>query len=259
MPELLSEWTGLSTGLLVLLFATALLAGFIDTLAGGGGLITLPALILAGLPPLTALGVNKLQGSVGTATASWMMWRKGKLEQTRVGTLMAMAFAGSVAGSLAIQFVDSQALRWVIPVVLTLIAAWFLLAPAMNLQPGRARMGSKSYHRLVIPLIGAYDGAFGPGTGSFFTLAGVALRGHGLIDSTAIAKTLNFATNLAALLVFLAAGQVLWPVGLLMMAGQLVGAWLGAHSLLRIDPRWLRLLIVGTSLAMLLRYLWQGH
>ncbi len=246
---------GLSLGLVLLLFGAALLAGFLDTLAGGGGLITLPALMLAGLPPLTALGVNKLQGSVGTATASLMMWRKGKLRGRAVGGLMAAAFAGSVAGSVAIQFVDQQQLRWVIPTVLGLIVAWFLLAPAVRLRGGAARIGALPYRQLVVPLIGAYDGAFGPGTGSFFSLAGVALRGHGLLDSTAIAKPLNFATNVSALAVFLAAGHILWPVGLLMMLGQVIGAWLGAHSLLRIDPRWLRLIVVAMSGLMLIAYL----
>lgn len=257
MAEAVGDFSGLSQGLTLLLFGAALLAGFVDTLAGGGGLITLPALIVAGLPPLTALGVNKLQGTAGTATASLMMWRKGKLGATSVKRLLPMALAGSVAGSIAIQFIGNENLRWIIPLVLSLIAAWFLLAPAMSLRGSPARIGQGPHRFLVVPLIGAYDGAFGPGTGSFFTLAGVALRGHGLIDSTAIAKALNFATNLGALLVFLAAGQLLWPIGLLMMLGQLAGAWLGAHSLLRIDPRWLRWLIVVVSLVMLIRYLLQ--
>ncbi len=252
MDALIPELSG---GMLALLFAAALLAGFLDTLAGGGGLITLPALMLAGLPPLTALGVNKLQGSMGMATASWMMRRKGKLRGQAVSRLMALAFAGSVARSLTIQFADPTHLRWVTPTLLAAITAWFLLAPAMQLEARPPRLGSGHYGYGVIPLIGAYDGAFGPGTGSFFTLAGVALRGHGLIDGTAVAKPLNFATNLAALLVFIAAGHILWGLGLLMMSGQAIGAWLGAHSLLRINPRWLRVLVVVMSLAMLGRYL----
>jgi len=245
----------LSGGMLAVLFAAALLAGFLDTLAGGGGLITLPALMLACLPPLTALGVNKLQGSMGTATASWMMRRKGKLRGQAVDRLMALVFVGSAIGSFAIQFADPAHLRWVIPSVLSAIAVGFLLTPVMQLEARPARLGTLRYGYGVIPLIGAYDGAFGPGTGSFFTLAGVALRGHGLIDDTAIAKPLNFATNLAALLVFIAAGHILWGLGLLMMLGQAIGAWLGAHGLLRIDPCWLRVLVVAMSLAMLGRYL----
>jgi uncharacterized membrane protein YfcA len=95
---------------------------------------------------------------------------------------------------------------------------------------------------------------FGPGTGSFFALAGVSLRGHGLIDATAVAKTLNFSTNIASLMVFLLAGKVVWLLGILMMIGQFAGAWGGSHCLFRIHPKYLRLIVVAMCLGMLTKY-----
>ena len=108
---------------------------------------------------------------------------------------------------------------------------------------------------MVVPCIGFYDGMFGPGTGSFFSFSGVALRGLGLIDATVVAKTLNFATNVAALLIFLIAGKVVWVAGLTMMVGQFLGAWLGSKCLFQINIRLLRLLVVAMCCGMLIKYL----
>jgi len=244
----------LTPEVLLLLFLVALLAGCLDTLAGGGGLIVLPALILAGLPPLQALGTNKLQGSVGTATASLMMLRHKRVQWAEVRGMMLTAFAGAATGSVIVQFLDTALLEFVIPLVLVLIGTYFLFAGKLldTLHP--ARLSPRWYRYGVVPLIGGYDGMFGPGTGSFFALAGVALQGRKLLEATAVAKTLNFATNIASLMVFLLGGHIVWSVGLVMMGGQASGAWLGSHILLRINPQYLRILIVLICIVMLARY-----
>jgi uncharacterized protein len=244
----------LAPEILALLFFVALFAGCIDTLAGGGGLIVLPALILAGLPPLQALGTNKLQGSTGTFTATVMMLRHRRVQWAAVRLTMLTAFLGAAGGSIALQFIDPGFLSFVIPLVLILIAVYFLFAGKLLEAGTRARVSPSLYRNVVAPAIGLYDGMFGPGAGSFFALAGVALQGRTLLDATAIAKTLNFATNLASLLVFLAAGKIVWAVGLVMMAGQAAGAWLGSHILFRSNPLYLRVVIVLICLAMLARY-----
>lgn len=244
----------LAPEILLLLFFVALIAGCIDTLAGGGGLIVLPALILAGLSPLQALGTNKLQGSMGTCTATLMMLRHRRVEWSAVKLLMLAAFSGAASGSIVVQFIDPGFLAFVIPVVLIGIGIYFLFAGKLLETRTQARVGTRTYRNAVVPAIGAYDGMFGPGTGSFFALAGVALQGRTLLDATATAKTLNFATNIASLLVFLVAGQIAWAAGLVMMAGQAAGAWLGSHILFRINPQYLRIAIVLVCLAMLARY-----
>jgi uncharacterized protein len=244
----------LAPEMLALLFLVALFAGCIDTLAGGGGLIVLPALILAGLPPLQALGTNKLQGAMGTFTATVMMLRHRRVRWSAVKLTMLTAFVGATSGSIVVQFIDPGFLSFVIPLVLIAIAVYFLFAGKLLEAGTKARISPTLYRNLVAPAIGLYDGMFGPGAGSFFALSGVALQGRTLLDATAIAKTLNFATNLASLLVFLAAGRIVWTVGLVMMAGQASGAWLGAHILFRINPQYLRVVIVLICLAMLGRY-----
>jgi len=109
----------------------------------------------------------------------------------------------------------------------------------------------------VVPGIGFYDGMFGPGAGSFFSMAGVALRGQNLVTATAHAKLLNFASNIAALAVFVAGGKVLWTVGAVMVAGQVIGAWAGSHAMVRGGAKLIRPVIVTVCFAMLGRYLWQ--
>ncbi len=240
---------------LAILAVVALVAGFVDTLAGGGGLLTVPALLLAGLPPLSALGTNKLQSSFGTGMASYQVLRRRRVSWDQVKWPMAIAFGGSTLGTVAIQFVDTERLRLLIPVVLATIAAYFLFVPRAHQPPAEPRIGEGTFRATVIPVIGAYDGAFGPGTGSLFALSGVALRARTLVESTAIAKTLNFATNFASLLVFLVVGHIVWVAAGVMIVGQLVGAYVASHVLFRVKPLVLRALIVVMSLGMLARVL----
>lgn len=239
---------------LLFLFGISTIAGFVDTLAGGGGLLTIPALIISGLPPLAALGTNKLQGSMGTATASYMMFKYRRVRWAIAAKPMMFAFVGSLLGTIAVQYVDTSVLVFVIPLVLLGIALYFLLSPNLHEDNRTPVISQQQYQTYVIPAIGGYDGMFGPGTGSFLALAGVSLRGQGLIDATAVAKTLNFATNLASLIVFCLVGQIVWVVGGLMLCGQLIGASIGSRCLITINPKYLRLLIVVMCVAMLVRY-----
>ncbi|MGK0376111.1 MAG: putative membrane protein YfcA [Arenicella sp.] len=229
---------------LFLLVIAAFAAGYIDTLVGGGGLITIPALMLAGVPPIFALGTNKLQAMAGSGTATVRMFVVGKVKFADVGRLMGFAFIGSLIGAISVQYFDPSVLNSVIPAVIILIAVYFLFAPAQSLVETPAKISSQTFGFTAIPSIGFYDGMFGPGTGSFFVWAGVSLRGQPIVYSTMAAKSLNFATNVAALLVFAFYAKVLWKVGMVMMLGQALGAWLGSHSLMTINPSSLRYLVI---------------
>ena len=248
------EFSNFSVELLSLLFLVSVIAGLLDTLAGGGGLISIPALILSGMPPLAALGTNKLQGSMGTATASYMMLKNKKVNWGNVKHLMLTAFIGAAFGTVVIQFLNTEVLTFVIPIVLLFIAMYFLISPAPTDTNGKAKLTNRKYTNIVIPFIGFYDGMFGPGTGSFFALSGGACRGHDLITSTAIAKPLNFSTNIASLIIFLVAGHIFWDIGILMMLGQVLGAWLGSHCLFKINPAYLRVIVVLMCSGMLIKY-----
>lgn len=249
------EFIGDSNELLAILFLVAIAAGFIDTLAGGGGLITMPALIISGVPPLAVLGTNKLQGSMGTATSTYMMLKHNRIHWHDMKYLMLLAFIGSALGSVAVQFINTDALSFAIPVVLLLIAVYFVISPLPSHIETTPRLSKQKYRYGIVPAIGWYDGMFGPGTGSFFSLAGVALRGQGLINATANAKALNFSTNIASLVIFATAGQVVWLIGVTMMFGQIIGAWLGAHSLFRIKPVYLRAFVVVICMSMLIKHI----
>jgi uncharacterized membrane protein YfcA len=238
----------------LLLPLVAIIAGFIDTLAGGGGLLTVPALLLAGLPPLNALATNKVQGSIGTLTASLMLMRKGLLTPAHIRVPLLICFLAAGCGTGLVQFLPSSLLRYAIPLVLMVIAAYFLLVPAAGQVEAHPRLGQRIYQSTVLPVIACYDGLIGPGTGSFFTLAGVALRGQTLLQATVHAKAFNFMTNLASVGVFVLGGQVLWLTGLSMMLGQMLGAALASHVMVRGGARLIRPAIVAMCIAMLLRF-----
>lgn len=247
----------LSPETLLFLFFAAMLAGFVDTIAGGGGLITIPVLLLAHVPPLHALATNKLQGSSGSAMASFMMMRRGLVDFQKVRRLFLASLAGGALGAGAVQFINVKALDVIIPIVLVSIALYFLFAPNAGKLESEPRLKDDTYRRTVVPAIGFYDGMFGPATGSFFSLAGVVLRGQNLITATANAKVLNFGSNIASLAVFVAGGKVLWLAGLTMICGQVIGAWGGSHAVVRGGTRIIRPMIVTVCCVMLGRYLWQ--
>ncbi|MGB0733531.1 MAG: TSUP family transporter [Pontibacterium sp.] len=245
-----------SFDLLFILVCVAMIAGCVDTLAGGGGLITVPALLMSGMPPLLALGTNKLQASMGTATATFMMIRYRRITWMEVAPLMGLAFIGSAMGTIAVQFLDKETLSFIIPMVLLLILGYFTFARGLSTPAKPSRFKSGLHRWVAVPMIGGYDGMFGPGTGSFFSLAGVALASKTLIQATAEAKSFNFATNIASLLMFVYFDQVSWVVGCTMMTGQWLGASLGSRLLHKINASKLRLLVIIISTTMLLKYLY---
>ncbi|HYD96994.1 MAG TPA: TSUP family transporter [Noviherbaspirillum sp.] len=247
----------LSPEVLAMLFAAAAIAGFVDAIAGGGGLITIPVLLLAQVPPIQALATNKFQASSGSFTASLMVIRRGLVRVPEVRPLFIASLVGSAVGTLLVQFVNAQTLDLLIPIVLVGIALYFLLAPNAGAIERKPRLSKSLFQGTVVPGIGFYDGMFGPGTGSFFSLAGVALRGQNLVTATANAKVLNFASNIASLTVFILGGKVLWLAGAAMIAGQVIGAWSGSHAMVRGGTKLIRPMIVTVCVVMLGRYLWQ--
>jgi uncharacterized protein len=244
-------------GMLAAFGVTAMVAGFVDTIAGGGGLITVPALLLGGIPPLQALGTNKLQGAFGVLVASISLFSKTGLDRKSACISFAMAFLGGSLGAFLIQQVGAKALDVVIPVVLSGIALYFMLAPATKDVARRPLLANAPYQMIVVPCIGLYDGMFGPGAGSFYALSCVALRGLGLVRATATAKLFNFASNLASLGVFVYGGKVIWLIGGAMIGGQVIGARLGALAVNTGGEKLIRPTIIFVSLAMLAKYVLQ--
>jgi uncharacterized membrane protein YfcA len=237
------------------LTATAVLTGFIDAIAGGGGLIMMPALLFAGVPPIHALGTNKLQSMFGTATAYRNFARKGLVEWRNYKGMIALVFAGASVGVIAVQSIDPGALRLIIPLLLVAVALYVILSPRMSDDDAHERIGPRGYGPIAA-LIGAYDGFFGPGTGSFFTASLVGLRGLGLTRATALTKLFNLTSNVASVLFFALGGKILWVLGLCMAAGAMLGGYLGSHTAIRFGAKVIRPLLVTLSLALTARLLW---
>lgn len=240
-----------------MLVGAAFAAGFVDAIAGGGGLITVPALLLAGIPPAQALATNKVQGVFGAATAAISYARRGLVDLKSQRRAAAVAFAGGLAGALCVAAVPTELLRYVLPVVLIGIALFFALKPGLNDVDRARRMPPALFSLTVVPAIAFYDGLLGPGTGAFLMLGFVMLAGYGILKATAHTKLLNFASNLGGLVAFAAVGQPLWLLGGAMAVAQIAGASLGSRLAMRIGARIIKPLLVVTSTALALRLIWQ--
>jgi uncharacterized membrane protein YfcA len=248
----------LDPAILLALAAVGMLAGFVDAIAGGGGMLSIPALLWAGLPPVAALGTNKMQSVVGTSMAALTYWRRGLIDLRAILPAICFTFVGSLLGATAVRFIDTQVLATMVPVALIAIALYFLFAPSLSDADRAARFSFTRTVPLFGFVIGFYDGIFGPGTGSFLTIGFVTLVGLGITRATGHTKVLNMTSNLAALVVFIPAGAVVWPAALSMAAGQLVGGYLGARTGIRYGGRVIRPLVVVVSIAMAARLLFWG-
>ena len=234
-----------------------LAAGFVDSIAGGGGLITLPALLALGLPPHLALGTNKLGSTMGVLTAL-ARYRGGGLVRVRPWLPAVVCTAiGAACGTLLIQRLPADFLGWLIPVLLLAILVYTLGSPDLGSQPSRERLGRRLFQVVFGLGLGFHDGFFGPGTGAFWALALVALAGLDLRRATGATKVMNATSNVVALAFFLLAGKVAVTVGLAMGAGQVIGAVLGSRQVLRRPPGFVRWFLIGSVSLTLVRLVWE--
>ncbi|WP_182083942.1 TSUP family transporter [Aureimonas sp. ME7] len=240
----------------LMLVAAAFVAGLIDAIAGGGGMITVPALLLGGLDPLTALGTNKLQSMFGSSSATISYARKGHVKLGPLLPAAALSCAGSAAGALLAAALPLEFLQRLLPFLLIAIAIYFALKPGLSDVDRERRMSPRTFALLLVPLIGAYDGLFGPGTGSFFMLAFVSLAGYGVLKATAHTKLLNLASNIGGFAVFATVGSIHWKLGLCMGVAQFLGARAGAGVAMRFGAGLIRPLLVLVCIALALRLLW---
>lgn len=215
-----------------LLFLTGAVAGWVDAIAGGGGLLTVPALLWAGLPVPMALGTNKLQSSCGTAIATWRYARAGLLDQPALKVGIIATLVGASWGVASVNRIDPHLLKQVLPVLLVLVAGYFWLKPDLGDRPRPARLKPLTFAVIAGTGLGFYDGAFGPGTGSFWMAASVGLLGLDLRRATGWTKAMNLSSNLASLAVFLWLGNVHFTLGAVMAVGQVMGARVGSGMVL---------------------------
>ncbi|HEY0213584.1 MAG TPA: TSUP family transporter [Paenirhodobacter sp.] len=246
-----------SLDLVLFLLGAALLAGFVDSIAGGGGLITLPALLLAGASPLQALATNKVQSIFGSATSAISYTASGHVDPRKQIRGALIAFAAGSAGAWSASLIPVESLRIALPVILIGIAVFFAFKKGLNDLDRVQRISPLAFSAFVVPVVGFYDGAIGPGAGSFYMLGFVTLAGYGVLKATAHTKILNLASNFGGFLAYALTGHAWWIVGLAMGAAQIVGARIGSRMAMKQGARLIRPLLVVTSTLMALRLIWQ--
>lgn len=253
------EWFMVSPLMLVVLFFVAVLAGFIDSLAGGGGLITVPVLLSTGMSPAHALATNKLQACGGSVSSSLYFIRRKVVDLKEQKLNILMTFIGSTTGALLVQYVKSDVLRQILPLLVICIGLYFLLMPKLGEEDRQRRMYGLPFALIAGGCVGFYDGFFGPAAGSFYALAFVTLCGFNLAKATAHAKLLNATSNLGGLLLFILGGKVIWATGFVMLVGQFLGARMGSRLVLSKGQKLIRPMIVIVSAVMSAKLLYDSH
>jgi uncharacterized membrane protein YfcA len=242
---------------LVLLALAAVAAGFVDAVVGGGGLIQLPALVL-GLPgasPVQVLATNKLGSICGTSVSSVTYYRRVRPHAGTFVPLMGFAFVGSFGGALLASHIPKEAFQPIVLVVLVAVGGYVLMRPQIGELTALRFSGHRHTLAAVVTglVIGFYDGALGPGTGSFFVFTLVGLLGYSFLEASAKARLANWATNIAALCVFIPQGAVMWRIGLVMGAANLVGGYVGARTAVARGSRFVRVFFLLVVVAFVVK------
>lgn len=255
-PRCLKAPVDVTWPMAAVLAAVAAVAGFIDAIAGGGGLLTLPAVFMAGVPPHLALGTNKGQSFAGSGMALWRFWRSPLLDRERAVASFPAALLGAAGGVALVSLVPPAVLRPLVMALLAAVAVSMLVRRPVAQDGPRVRRPAWLAAAVALAM-GGYDGFFGPGTGTFLIMAYALLWKDRLDEASANAKVANFASNLAALAGFAWQGAVLWQVALPMAVGQAAGSHLGAHVTLKRGQALVRAAVVCVSLALVARMAWQ--
>ena len=234
----------------VVLFAVAVFAGFVDAIVGGGGLITLPALMACGIPAHLSIATNKVQSSFGSFTAMLTYFKARTMKHLSWGVTFTALGAGF--GAWAVLLINDKHLKLIILAFLVATFLYMAFKPSLGKQKSEPKIKNiKIFHIFVGFAIGFYDGFLGPGTGSFLIFACVMLLGYNLKEASINTKIFNFASNIVALAVFLCLYEVLWVVGILMGVGQIIGAFAGSKLVLKTQGNFIKvlfLIVVGATI-----------
>ncbi|RBP67893.1 hypothetical protein DFO66_101114 [Brevibacterium sanguinis] len=256
--EALTGGIDVTLTMLLLLFAAGALAGWVDAVVGGGGLIQLPALLLVpGMTPVQAVATNKVGSIAGTTASAVTYLRKVAPDRSATIPAAATAFFGAVLGAKLATVVPSELFTPIILAALVAVGAFTILNPSLGTDVS-LRFGeqSKRHHGLSWLIgfaIGVYDGVLGPGTGSFLVIAFVTIIGFSFLQASATAKVINWATNFGALVYFVPDGQVVWLLGLVVAAGNVLGGIFGARTALKRGSGFVRIVFVVVVSAMIIR------
>ncbi|TEW56080.1 hypothetical protein E2R68_03030 [Psychromonas sp. RZ22] len=237
----------------MLLALVGLFAGFIDAVVGGGGMLTVPALLSVGLPPHLTLGTNKLSASFASGTAAYTYFRKNLFDPIFWKHCFYSTFIGAVCGTVLVNFISTEFLNKFLPLIILGVALYTLFSRVKeidNKQLPENTLKLRITQRLQGFTLGFYDGVSGPGTGAFWVISNMRLYRLNILLSSGIAKAMNFTSNLVALIIFIAFGEVNWFIGLTMGACLMLGAFIGAHSAIHFGAKFIRPLFIMVVLIM---------
>ncbi len=247
----------LDTGTVLLMALAGFGAGWVDAVVGGGGLVQLPALLLGfpGASPAQLLATNKIASIFGTTTSSITYWRRVRPDLRTALPMAGVAFLGAIGGALIGLHIPKSAFNPIILVMLVVVGAYTVAKPSLGHQTALRFDGHRHTAVAMVTgfVIGIYDGALGPGTGSFLVFALVGLMGYAFLEASAKAKIANFATNLGALAVFAPGGHVMWAIGAVMAVANVAGGYLGARTAVARGSRFVRVVFVVVLVAFIIR------
>ena len=229
----------------IILFAAGFSAGLIDSIAGGGGLITMPVLLGIGLPPHIALGTNKFQSSFGSFTAAFYYIKKNLVDLKTATLGIIFTLIGAAIGVLVVQQVNAKILNYMIPCMLLVIIVYTIIKPSIGEKDRKPILKEKTFYILFGLGLGFYDGFFGPGVGSFWAIAFVVLLGYNFRKATGYTKVMNFVSNIVSFVLFTAGGYVVFSAGIVMAAGQIVGSQIGAKLVIKKGAKFIRPIFIG--------------
>lgn len=243
----------------LLLTVLVFLAGFVDSIAGGGGLITLPAYLAQGVSPFLLLGTNKLSSSMGTLVAAAKFLREARFKKDFLFIIVVLAAGGSFLGARAVALIPPEAIRYLLIVSLPPIAVFLMLKRRFGVADTSARHSPNALLARSSGLsfaVSFYDGMLGPGTGTFLAIGYARFCGFDLLRSTALAKLLNLASNIAALVAFLQLGRVNVKLGLAMGLAGMAGNYAGSHLALKKGAWVIRPMLILICAALLVKIAW---
>lgn len=248
--------------LLAFLLVMGFLASFIDAIAGGGGLISLPALMCTGMPMAFVFGTNKLQSACGTAMATFRYYRDGLINFRTVYRGLIMGFIGAVLGGITVNHVSNNFMQIIVPFLMLGVFLFNLFNKNLGIMPGKKRLNELVFFSLFGFMLGFYDAFFGPGTGNFWIIAIVFFLGYTFLEASGYAKVLNLKSNLFSLAVFLYYGKVDFMFGLIMALGSFSGGYLGAKAVILNGSKFIRpffMLVVFINVLLSFYEIYSGH
>lgn len=241
------------------LFAISIVAGIVDAIAGGGGLITIPSLLLFGVPPMVALGTNRLQAVIGELTTSVMFIVSKQLPTSGLALGIVCTAIGAFVGSHAVSLIDKETLALLLPFMMVAITIYAITSNRLkSTQASSAKLSTSKFMLGSGLLIGFYNGFFGPGTGSLWMMAFVILLGYTIKQATMVTKPLNLVGNIASLLLFIVLGQVDYTLGLIMGTGQIIGSVIGSKFVIAYGSKLVRPVFISVTVAMTAKLLYEN-